>query len=356
MLANFFILLEKLFPLWPYHYICGMKIVGFYAVLFLGLALMGCDQDIDLTADWEDIPIVYGLLNEADTAHYIRVEKAFQDQNGNAFFSALEPDSIYYSDVTVKLLNLTTGGFAILQRVDGTAEGYPRDGGDFAQEPNYLYKVHSSDFALNGADQVRFTLERGKGLPDVESECTVLRNLIPQGGLAPGSKINFPENQDVSFRWRAEEEARIFDLNLIIHYDEKVINAPDVTSHQLEWNLAKGLKRSGGSPSITAKVFGLNFYNFLADNIEVRSDVIRSLTSMDLVIKGGGAAIEQYITIALANTGITSAQEIPVYTNLSEGRGIFTSVVQTTIPDLILTSDSETLLKTLAVTADLNFQ
>ncbi|MBK7410728.1 MAG: DUF4249 family protein [Saprospirales bacterium] len=333
-----------------------MKKVAILAVSLWILSLTACDQDIDLTADWQNIPVVYGLLNKADTAHYIRVEKAFQDQNGSAFLAALEPDSIYYSDATVSLLNLTTGKSAILQKVDGALDGYPRDAGDFAQLPNYLYKVKSNALPLSGGDVVRFTLDRGEGLDKVTSECTVLDDIVPQGGLATGSKLDFPSDHDVTFRWRAGDEALIFDLMLRIHYEEKLAGDPNVHTYELEWNMAKGVTRSGGSSTISTKVFGLQFYNFLAENIEARPDATRLLTSMDLVFKGGGEAVAEYISIALANTGITSAQEIPVYSNLSEGRGIFTSVVETTVPGLLLTADSENYLQNAEVTKDLNFQ
>jgi hypothetical protein len=333
-----------------------MKKIGFLLFVSLSFFLTSCDQDIDLTADWKDIPIVYGLLNAGDTAHYVRVEKAFQDQNGSAFLAALEPDSIYYANATVRLLNLTTGKQANLTRVDGAAEGYPRDAGEFAQMPNYLYKVRQTDFPIEGGDQVRFILERGDQLPPVTSECTILSDLLPQGGLAPGSKLDFPTTRDVTFRWRAGDEARIFDLSLIFKYDEKLTGDPEVRSYELEWPMAKSVKRTDSSPTVSTKVFGLQLYTFIAEQIEARPDAIRVFTGVDLVIKGGGAAIEEYIAIALANTGITGAQEIPVFSNLSEGRGIFSSTVRTVIPGLLLTNDSETFLKTSDITKDLNFQ
>lgn len=332
-----------------------MKNFGFLAgALFVAL-FTSCDQDIDLTADWQNIPIVYGLLNEADSAHYIRVEKAFQDQNGNAFLAALEPDSLYYQDATVRLLNLTTGKQATLVKVDGAAEGYPRDPGDFAQLPNYLYKVHSNNFPLEGGDEIRFRLERGDNLPEVTADCVVLSEIQPQG-LFAGSNLDFSEDDDITFRWRAGDEARIFDLTLVIHYDEKLAGNPDVQSYSLEWPMVKNVKRSGSSATIIAKIFGLEFYKFLEASIEARPDATRILTGMDLVITGGGEAVEQYISIALANTGITSSQEIPIYSNISEGRGIFTSIVRTTVPDLQLSAESDNSLKTSTVTADLNFQ
>jgi hypothetical protein len=333
-----------------------MKKITFLAVAAVFLSLASCDQDIDLTAEWQDIPIVYGLLNAADTAHYVRVEKGFQDQDGSAFLAALEPDSIYYSAATVKLLNLTSGKEAVLERVDGAAEGFPREDGDFAQTPNYLYKVRSGEFPLEGGDEVRFTLDRGEGKDLVTAECVMLGNIIPQGGLAIGGKLDFPTNRDVSFRWRAGEEARIFDLTLFINYQEKFAGDPTVYERTLEWTMIKGVKRSGNDLIISGKVSGVEFFNFLAANIEARQDVTRLLTTIDLQIKGGGEAIEEYITIALANTGITGAQDIPIYTNLSEGRGIFTSVVETVVPGLLLTADSENTLLNSEITQDLNFQ
>ncbi|MDV7395474.1 hypothetical protein RZS08_29070, partial [Arthrospira platensis SPKY1] len=120
-------------------------------------------------------------------------------------------------------------------RVDGTAEGYPREEGEFAQTPNYLYKVRSSDFPLEGGHEVRFTLDRGEGKDLVTAECLMLGNIIPQGGLAIGGKLDFPTNRDVSFRWRAGEEARIFDLTLFINYQEKFAGDPTVYERTLEW-------------------------------------------------------------------------------------------------------------------------
>ena len=333
-----------------------MKKTVFLGVAALFLLLSSCDQDIDLTADWQDIPVVYGLLNASDTAHYIRVEQAFQDQDGNAFLAALEPDSLYYPAATVKLLNLTTGKEAILERVDGAAEGYPREEGDFAQSPNYLYKARSSDFPLEGGHEVRFTLDRGEGKDLVTAECVMLGNIIPQGGLAIGGRLDFPTNRDASFRWRAGEEALIFDLTLFIHYQEKFAGDPNVYDRTLKWPMAKGVKRSDNNLIISGKVSGVEFFNFLAANLEARQDVTRLLTTMDLQIKGGGEAVEEYIAIALANTGITGAQDIPIYTNLSEGRGIFTSVVETVVPGLLLTADSENTLINSEITKDLNFQ
>ena len=42
------------------------------------LLLFSCKEDFELTAEWEDITVVYGLLNLADTAQYIKITRVFK--------------------------------------------------------------------------------------------------------------------------------------------------------------------------------------------------------------------------------------------------------------------------------------
>lgn len=335
-----------------------MKKLALFFALLLAALFTACDNDLQLAADWKDIPIVYGFMNRADTAHYIRVEKAFLDPDGNAFQTAQIVDSLYYpvEQITVQLENLQTGKLVTLQRVDGAAEGYPRDPGVFANMPNYLYKVKATDFPLEGEQEVRFILNRGGNLNPVTAEAVVLAEIEPLSSITPGSKIDFPTDREATFRFRGGEEARIFDLKLLLHYFEREIaNPSNVTEYTLEWPFATGVKASTETTTTTARVFGLNFYEFIGDNLEVKSGIERGLQSMTLVITGAGEAIDEYVSISLANTGITSSQEVPVYTNLSEGRGIFSSISESITPDLLLTDDSRDSLFFGQFTADLNF-
>ena len=89
----------------------------------LGIFFSACSNDLDLFEEKKDIPIVYGLLSSTDTAHYIRVEKAFADPNGSALDVAQIPDSLYYMDAVVSLRNVQAGEEYILTMVDGNVEG-----------------------------------------------------------------------------------------------------------------------------------------------------------------------------------------------------------------------------------------
>src|SRR5688572_27152203 len=136
-----------------------------FGLLTLSVILYSCDNELVVTDEWKDIPVVWGLLNASDTAHYIRVEKAFLDPTTSAFDIAQIPDSLYYDNASVSLRRISSGQVFPLQRVNGDLEGYPREEGIFAETPNYLYKIKANSINLMPGELYEFILERGEGKP-----------------------------------------------------------------------------------------------------------------------------------------------------------------------------------------------
>jgi len=83
-------------------YFCRMKIL--YYLLLSSLLIAGfsnCANDFELTTGATNKPVVYGFLSPTDTATYIRVEKAFVDENTSALELAQRPEELYYDDIEV---------------------------------------------------------------------------------------------------------------------------------------------------------------------------------------------------------------------------------------------------------------
>ena len=106
------------------------------------LSFCACSNELDLTASYQDIPVVYGLISPQDTAHYLRIERGFIDEEIAPDVIAQNPDSLYYEDVMARLTRVSNGQSIEFIRVDGNDEGYPREDGAFANAPNYLYKIN----------------------------------------------------------------------------------------------------------------------------------------------------------------------------------------------------------------------
>ena len=324
-------------------------------IIFLSVGLFSsCSNDFDLTEEKKDIPVVYGLINPQDTAHYIRIERAFIDESVSALEIAQRPDSLYYDDITASIVDLETSERYVLTRVDGNAEGYIRNEGVFAQAPNYLYKLHSNEFLPVDNRSYRFELDRGDNKTIVSAETVIIDNPTL---VAPSTDASLSFNYNLSnpasvepyeFSWKLTEGV-IFDLTLRLKYIESV-NGGAFENKVIEWKIARSIE------DLFFELDKLGFYTTLAANIEEDASAQRLFQNIDLVLDSGGQAILDYINIGSANLGITSSQDVPTFTNLSEGVGIFSSrnrLIKADIPITPLTQDS---LKNGSITRHLNFQ
>ena len=303
-----------------------MKRPLIFTFLLASVFVFSCSNDFDVIAKWKDIPVVFGLIDISDSAHYIRVEKAYLDPDADALELAKIADSIYYENATVQLERVSNGQLFTLERVDGNNWGYPREDGVFATEPNWLYRIDSTEIRLKAGEQIRLHIDRGNGLPDVTSNAVVL---APMKLNTPGSSTNGFSftNLKTNINWSAADSAFIFDATLYVKYAEYPKTDPSMLVYKtIEWPWARGLRRESNNNIFDVEKVGIEFYELMKNNIEVNEDLKRIFLGIDVEIIAGGASLEKYVNVSLANTGITSSGEIPTYSNISEGLGIFDSV------------------------------
>lgn len=296
-----------------------MKKVVFLS-LFASFLFYQCSNEFDLVEDWKDIPVVYGLLSLSDTAQYIRVEKAFIDPEVAGTTIAMIPDSLYYDNAVVSLDNLSSGESWVLEKVDGNIEGYVRDAGAFANAPNYLYKIRTTDITMRPGDDFLLKINRGEEKAIVTAETTIMDTFqISQ----PGNKINFGYITQTKVQWDPignNELPALYDVHMLIHYREIDLNDPDLewVPKTLDWTFDRNVEQ------FTTSQVGKSFYLFMASALgETPTNIKREIANIDVVVVAGSSEIKEYITLGSANLGITASGEVPKYTNLSEGYGIF---------------------------------
>jgi len=327
-----------------------VKNLAIILVLF-GVLFAGCNNDLEVTAPWKDIPIVYGILSPLDTAHYIRIEKAFLDPEVSALEIARIPDSLYYDNLDASIFDISLGKSHQLLEVDGSLEGYIRDEGIFAEVPNILYKVAAKDLKLVPTHSYRLEINRSESLPLVTSEIEI----VSKGGIVrplAGSDLRFPYQSLFKVIWRTADNAFFYDVSLIIHYEEWTEGDPStIESHSLDWKLGRNISTD------RVEVFGITFYEFLAAELDADPTLARFLTGVDVFVRSGGQELYEFRRVLQANSRITGVGgDIPQYTNLSEGIGILTSSNSARIFDYDLHPISLDSLQNGHITEDLNFQ
>ena len=337
-----------------------MRINHVFFLALFGAALFGtsCETDFQLEGEWKDIPVLYAFMSQQDTAYYVRVERAFLEPGGNAQEIAQIPDSIYYNgnEISVKLERLSNGQTYELVQVDGRDEGYPRTGGDFATEPNYLYKLSRNQLTLTGGMDFRLIVER-PGQDDATATSVIVEEIelanLPLTGVYQLGDFD----RDTRVEWRAlGEAARVFDVRLIFRYRETDPENPsERITKEIEWVLNQSLEREDAISFQNLRFSNEAFYQFLASNLEPLDSGTRRFDAINMKVTAGGQEIEDYLRIANANIGITSSQEIPVYTNVENGVGIVTSRFQVISEDIGLGAEARDSLYNSVYTKDLNF-
>ncbi|MEZ4886404.1 MAG: hypothetical protein R3E32_16835 [Chitinophagales bacterium] len=337
--------------------------VPFILTLILGIA--ACSTDFDVTSDWKEITIVYGLLNPKDDVQYIRIQKAFLSENTSALELAQVGDSLYHQtgvealSASLEEIRISNGSEIVaktipLQRVSGNDEGIVKDEGIFATDPYFLYKTN---VVLDQNRIYRLIVNTPAG--NVVSSTT---NMVKDFTVSrPNPDISVSFLSDYNLFWVPAENAAIYDVDVYFNYTEtRNVNGQDVTEQKrIKWDaLTNGqedqLASTGGSIKVELK--SDRFLNFLANNIEADADVVeRVVGKLDFVIWAGSEDFLTFNQVALAQFGITSSQAQPTYTNVENGIGLFTSRYRKDINDVSLLGTTIDLIACGDVTGNLGF-
>jgi hypothetical protein len=311
-----------------------------------------CSNDFQLTEGQSDIPVIYGMLSPGDTATYIRVERAFIDENTSALTLAKDISRLYFDNPIVRIQHIKTGKVYTLSRVDGNLDGYKRASGAFADAPNYLYKIRKTDLSLIAGDQYKLIISKNDGIVLSEALTAALVPLKNEDLTSPGptASLSFINNLDFKFRWFGDENAVIHDVrfNFFIKEDKN----GNISDKIITWNVVTNTDKTDFN------VKGIAFYEFMQGAFTDKSPTIkRYFQNASLTITSGGKEIKDYIGIGQANLGITSSGEIPIYSNLSNGGlGIFSSTTSLTRSNIGLTNNTLDSLRNGVITKSLNFQ
>ncbi len=334
----------------------------------LGLLWSACSNEFDIAAPFKEIPVVYGIISPDDSAHYIRIERAFIDPDASAYVVAKIADSLYYPEnaISVFLQRVGNAQRYPLTRVDGNLEGYVREDGTFAQSPNWLYKIKDEQLGggLVGGATYRLIIERADGKPAITGETTIPDTMLlirPEPSVFTPRRINIAGSVPVVVEWRCRANAVIFDVYLNIRYREVAMDGTVLATKSLRWKAAKNVLREntviGGSFYRGRSTFlASDFYNALLQNIEPSTTVQRYFNGIDVEVEGAGPEIAAYQESEAVNSGLTGAEVTTSYTNLSEGFGIFTARKVWPFPNFELESKSVDSLNLDPVRRNLNFK
>lgn len=334
-------------------YIIMKKIVHALGFITFVLGLYSCNDKLNIAAPYKNITVVYGLLDMGDTAHYIRIEKAFMDENKSGLDMAKVPDSSFYASLSVTMKELTSAGTVnniySLYRVDLTNEGYPKDTGAFFATPNYAYKFTQT---LNPLYQYRLIV-KNNATGEIDSAISpVIDNSGPLTSFGikewiTGSamRIDFSRTGKYALSFTASIPANVGVSQLILRFRwvDSSVSTHISTAHTADLTIPHTDNTSLSDFSI----LNTTVYDYLNATLGTPATVdnYRYFDSSDMIFYVAGTEYEKYSTLNQNQGGITADEIRPIYTNIKGANvlGLFStraSISKLKIPFTVATKDS----------------
>jgi hypothetical protein len=323
-----------------------------------------CDNDLNVNADWKEVPVVFGILDPSLSHNYIRIQKAFLGEEGNAKVWAKEVDSSFLNNVSVKLIEIENGVTRReipLELVVGDTLGLSKDTGIFANSPNYLYRcnepIHASRIGFVWSYRL---IIHNENTGKIYTALTIVPGAVHVFSPFNGNehRINLSDqDKPLVVSYREGYQVKMYDFEARFRYEEYHVDAPTVIKvDSISWNMFSNKETvsltAQRSKNILAR--GATLYEILEARLENNPKLRRRAIDMGFYFHGGGQEIFTYIEVNKPSLGIV--QKKPEYTNIEDGLGIFSGKHTSAYPHVIIVDDMLETLRNSTYTAELNFE
>jgi len=313
-----------------------LKRISIMTLAICTLILSSCSEKFKVAAPYKSITVAYGLMDMSDTAHYVRIEKAFLDENKSAITMAQNPDSSYFPQLSVTIRKVNNGVIVSnisLTRVDLANEGYPKDSGAFSKSVSYAYKFNDK---LDPSYNYRLVIYNNASgetdsaeTPIISSDPAVFRVPLFDNLSDTISIAKTTAGHNFNLLITPPPNTAIFQATMRFFYVDKSTVDGSEKEKYVDWII--GTETTDASKTVVIKTPNIEFYSFLRDAIGPPSfGIERYLDSMNLFITAATPTLYNYMLITEAqNSGLTSFEIKPNYTNMQGTNvlGLFTSRV-----------------------------
>jgi len=319
--------------------------------------LISCDNEVKINAEYEDLSIIYGMLNPKLDSNYIRVQRGYLG-NEPAANSVGQPDSLYYdtADINVFIREYAKDATAFDKEAPLLYDNsIPLDSGLFTGNGYYLFRV-PSELDILSTKEYEVVVIRKDG-----SEATARTGIvgdiviiIPRETVTAkvyNGLIEFKVRQDLGGN-RPDATAKMTAYQPIIkfHYKEVDLNSKveEFKTATITLPLVESI-----FDDINLTFSGTELNQALSERLPKNPNIIRFFQFLDVEIYGASEELMTYIELNKPSSGIN--QNRPDYSQVINGSGILSSrtfsrrlgvSLQTQLYDRLLVSQT---------TCDLNF-
>jgi len=299
-----------------------MHLKNLFLLLVFLVVYSSCKNSFSVQAPYKDETIVYGLLDQSDSVHYIRINKAFEG-NGNAYVMAKQYDSLYYPVNEIKAVlkdsNPSTNTIVKIDALD-TTTSVPLGPGVFSYPKQLLYYTRTK---FNPNDYYSLVIVNTKTGKTVTGSTA----LIPDIGISISEygktlPMSFNKEYPSVIGWQTVPNVRIYQLTIRFYYDEFMNNTRNAKS--LDWVFAPLTSSNlGGQEGLEYEYNAQGFCTLILNSIPYEAGATRYADSVGVIFSSGTDDLNTYVQLSEPSGSLT--ENIPFYSDLKNGVGLFTA-------------------------------
>jgi len=289
--------------------------------------LQACDNDVKINADYKKITYVFGLLDQTEPIHYIKINKAYLGE-GNALVFAQIFDSLYYKDseIDVRIEEIKNGNLTRQFVLNDTM--LPKNPGIFHSPDQQIWHFKAT---LDPLATYRLTIKNNQ-----TNELTIGQtNLVNGINLASPNTIStsisyLPSTQQYIYRWTTGPNGKLYEILAKFPVGEKNLVNGDSTTNNLTWNLGRVRSNtSTGGSELTIRVPNRDFFQFMKANLnpvnenDPNQNLKRYLKKVTIILSVASEDFTTYLDVSQPSN--TVAQERPTFNNITNGYGLFSA-------------------------------
>lgn len=289
----------------------------FLILTLFTLLFAGCKNDIDINAKYKDVAIVYGFLDQNQSVQYLRIQKLYQNSGSlSTGEGAKNADSLYFDSLQVKVTNIANGNVYNCYRVDTI----PKDSGFFSAAKNAFYAF---TFPKNNNANEVFALDIY--YPKKDIHFTSKTTLVKDATIPPRKVVLklVPTNYVFLFSIKTGRNSYLYDL--YVRYVYKEMNAADTSQFEiksLDYSVTTGMPYAPEA-DYSEYIGCTKYIDFLKSKITYDPTKIRRTLDIQFHAYGGSSEFQEMLS--LSNPNMSIVQKNPLYSNINNGIGIFTS-------------------------------
>ena len=303
-----------------------MKLIRLFLVFTLFSALLfaaSCNNDVDINADYQEISIVYGLLNQKQDRQYVKITKTFQT-DGNVLVAAKDPANSMYDPKDLEVwfeayLGKTYKGTVYLDSVMITN----KDSGVFYY-PNEIVYATPVGYTLKPAYEYRLKVKVKTTGRLIEGSTKLIQDFIIRRPIPQLQYVNFTGNYNQKVAWESAKNGMLYQLNIRFFYTEKDA-AGNQSSHYVDllFSPTKSSTADGGE-DMSLEFSGNAFYQNLAAKVPLPSKgMVRYADSLHYIFSVADEDFTMFMDINKPSGSVV--QERPAYSNITNGVGLFSA-------------------------------